>query len=288
MPYTVSFSFQKFIENISLTGDHQETANTRKDRIVSLLSNTFTILDAFPTGSIPRWTALKSRADLDVMFVLHWTKHIKGKSAKQVLQDIRDALGEYRTNVRKNGQAVTLHYESWPNVDIVPASKTLNNNGTVNYYNVPDMNSGKWLKSRPRRHAGAIDAKANECGHHFKPLIRMIKEWNQTHSDLMSSYHIEVLCLKIFSGVLSDYTWDVFQFFDCAATLVQSRLPYEGGYADDYLEDDDNREEVLSRIETARGRTRNAWYLTYGDRNDHEAAIGIWRQAFGNRFPAYG
>ena len=28
MPYTVPISFEKFVENISLTGDHKETADT--------------------------------------------------------------------------------------------------------------------------------------------------------------------------------------------------------------------------------------------------------------------
>jgi hypothetical protein len=287
MPYTVPVSFDKFIENISLTGDHQDVANTRKDRIVSLLGNTFEILDAFPTGSIPKGTALKGQADLDVMTVLHYGKHIKGKSPAQVLQDVRDALGEYRTNVRKNGQAVTLYYESWPNVDIVPVSRTVNDNGTVNHYNVPDMNTGTWLPSRPRRHATAINEKATECGKRFKPLIRMVKQWNKEHSDLMESYHIEVLALNICSGELADYSWEVFHFFDEAVKLVQAPLPYEGGNADEYL-DYATRQEVLKRLRTAKDRASDAWYLTYNGQSDHERAIEIWRQIFGSKFPAYG
>jgi Nucleotidyltransferase domain. len=288
MSYTVASSFDKFVENISLTGDRKETAAARKDRIISLLSNSFTILDAFATGSIPRGTALKTQADLDVMIVVHWTKHIKDKSPEKVLQEVRDALGEYRTNVRKNGQAVTLHYQSWPNVDIVPVSRAKNKNGSVSHYDVPNMHTGRWLESRPRRHANAIDAKAVQCGNRFKPLIRMIKQWNKAHSELMTSYHIEVLCLSIFDSGLSDYSWDVFQFFDQAATLAQSPLPYEGGYADDYLDDHDSREEVLTRLETARHRAGDAWYLTYNGRNQHESAIEIWKQIFGEKFPAYG
>jgi len=176
MPYTVAISFDRFIENISLTGDHRETATARKDRIVSLLENTFTILDSFSSGSIPRHTALKGHADLDVIVVLHWTKHIKGKTPEQVLQEVRDALGEYRTNVRKNGQAVTLHYDSWPNVDIVPVSVTYNDDKSVNHYNVPDMNTEKWLTSRPRKHSHAIAGKASLCGPEFLHIVRMIKQ----------------------------------------------------------------------------------------------------------------
>jgi hypothetical protein len=287
MPYTVPYSFDKFLENISLTGNHAEIANARKDRIVGLLNNDFTILDSFPFGSLSQGTALKGYADLDMMVVLHWTKHIKGNSPQTVLQNVRDSLGEYITNVRKNGQAVTLHYKTWPDVDIVPVSRSINNDGTTNHYSVPDANTGDWLPSRPRKHSNQLDAKSAECGETLKPLIRMIKEWNRLHSALMASFHLEVLALKIFSGQLGDYPWSVFTFFRDAAELAKLPLFYELGNVDEYL-DDKSRKEVVKRLETARDLARDGWYLTYDGRGLHEEAIGKWIQLFGNRFPAYG
>jgi hypothetical protein len=288
MPYTIPVSFDRFVDNISLSGDHHNTATARKDRIVSLLKGDFEILEAFATGSIPRLTALKAHADLDVIVVLHYGKHIEGRLPSQVLQDVRDALGEYRTGVRKNGQAVTLHYDSWPDVDIVPVSRSVNSDGSVSHYNVPDMNTESWIVSRPRKHANNIVSKAKACGIRFRHIIRMAKHWNRTHSDLMTSYHIEALALQIFSDdELTDYAWEVFQFFDRAITLVTSSLWYEGAYADAYL-DYDTRQEVLKRLTTARDRARSAWHKTYGTNNDVEGAVTIWRQIFGDKFPAYG
>lgn len=287
MPYTVSVSFDKFVENISLTGDHREIANNRKERIVSLLENDFTILDSFATGSIPRYTALKGVADLDVMVVLHFGKHIDKKTPAQVLQAVRDSLGAYRTNVRKNGQAVTLHYESWPDVDIVPVSRTVNDAGTVSHYNVPDMNTGNWLISRPRKHSSDLDAKASICGSQFRQIIRMIKQWNKSHSELLESYHIEVMALKTFNSSITDFSWAVFQYFDNAAKLAASSLYHEGDYVDDYL-DWQTRPEVVKRLETARDKARDAWYETYNGRGNHKKAIETWRQIFGDKFPAYG
>ncbi|MFL6261418.1 MAG: nucleotidyltransferase [Thermoanaerobaculia bacterium] len=287
MPYTVPVSFDKFIENISLTGDHHSTAEARRGRIVSLLGNIFTIVDSFATGSIPRKTALKTHSDLDVFVVLHYEKHIKGKSPKAVLQSVRDALGEYRTNVRKNGQAVTLYYESWPNVDIVPVSGVVNYDKSISHYEVPDMNSGKWLTSRPRKHADAIDAKDLELGSKFKPLLRMAKEWNLAHSDWMQSYHLEVIGLRGTTWLGGEWPWLLFKFFEAAAKLASSYLWYEDGFADDYL-DYSSRSEVVKRLEIARDKAREAWYYTYEGRSEHEKAIQIWRQIFGNRFPAYG
>jgi len=287
MPYTVPVSFDKFRENIELTGDHRDTANRRKDDMVSSLKNDFTVLDAFPSGSIPRYTAVKGYADLDVIVVLHYGKHIKNKRPSQVLQDVRDSLSEYKTNVRKNGQAVTLHYKTWPSVDIVPVSRTTNSDDSVNHYNVPDMNNETWIESRPRKHSTAMSDKNKVCGESFKRIVKMIKWWNHQHSSFLQSFHIEVIALKALNGKLSDYPWDVFQYFEKAAELVKSPLWHEGDYIDNYL-DYTKREEAVKRLETARDKSREAWGYTYGDSDDHEKAINLWRQIFGDKFPAYG
>lgn len=287
MPYTVPVSFDKFRENIELTGNHRDIANKRRDRIVSSLENDFSILEAFPSGSIPRYTAVTGYADLDVIVVLHYGKHIKNKKPSQVLQNVRDALAEYETNVRKNGQAVTLHYKTWPNVDIVPVSRATNSDGSVNHYNVPNMNDETWIKSRPKKHSTEMSEKNKVCGESFKRIVKMIKWWNHQHSSLLQSFHIEVIALNVFNNTLSDYSWDVFQYFDKAVEIVKSRLWHEGDYIDDYL-DYEKRQEAIKRLETARDKARNAWSYTYGDKDDHENAINLWRQIFGDKFPSYG
>lgn len=287
MPYTVAVSFDRFFENINLSGDHHDIARARRDRLVSLLEKHFTILEAFPTGSIPRFTAVTGHADLDIMVALHYGKHIENKTPAQVLQSVRDALSEYRTNVRKNGQAVTLGYETWPDVDVVPVSRSVNESGATTHYNVPDMNRGVWIESRPKTHSNAITAKNTLCGASFKKLVKMIKWWNHQHSSLLQSYHIEVMALKICSGPLNDFSWDVYCYFKEAATLAESYLWHDGSFADDYL-DWQSRPEVVKRLCTARDKALSAWHATYGTNDDHKTAIGLWKQIFGDKFPAYG
>jgi hypothetical protein len=287
MPYTVAVSFNTFYDNINLSGDHRETSNARRDNIVKTLGKTFDIIEAFSAGSIPKYTALKDHADLDVIVALNWTKHIKDKTPTQVLQTVRDALAEWRTGARKNGQAVTLHYKTWPNVDIVPVSRTVNDDGSVSHYNVPDSNTDIWIQSRPKKHAAAIEAKSSECGYNFRRIIKMIKHWNRIHSDYLQSYHIEVLALNVFSGNLDDTPWHVFKFFSDARKFLEGPLWYDTGFADDYMSWSD-RQETLKRFDSAIEKSRDAWFKTYSGNNDEQGATETWQQIFGSKFPNYG
>jgi hypothetical protein len=286
MAKIVQAAFNQFFDTINLNGDYREIANQRRDHLIELLGNKFHVIEAFSSGSIPKFTALQEHADLDIMLVLHYGKHAFGKTPTQVLQTVRDALA-YKTTVRKNGQAVTLHYTSWPSVDVVPVYYVHNGDNQVIHYCVPDEHTNSWINSNPKTHAKAIQDKASECGENFRRIIKFAKHWNKGHSDYLQSYHIEVLALKIFTGTLQDITWDTFSFFDQAIPLLGSPIWSEWGYTDDYLSAND-RNEVIKRFNTARTVARSAWYHTYNGRSDHAKGIGMWQQIFGEKFPVYG
>ncbi len=270
MALTVSAAFDAFHGAINLGGDHREVANSRKETLLGYLKKSFDVLDAFAIGSIPKYTALKGDADLDIMVVLHYTKHIKDKTPKQLLQDVQTALAEYRTNVRKNGQAVTLYYQTWPFVDVVPVARHDNSDGTVSHYILPNANNGTWLSSRPKHFAEAIEKRSTDSGYNFRRIIKMIKVWNNSHSCYLSSYHIEVLALQVLTGNLDDTPWQVSQFFEKSRPLLASSLYYDVGYVDGYLSYTD-RTEVLKRFDRAKEQSLEAWYLGYQSPSNTEA-----------------
>lgn len=287
MSYTVETAFDRFFDSINLNVDARETSRNRKDAIVHILSKNFAILEAFAIGSIPKFTAIKNDSDLDIMVVLSYGKHIKNKTALQLLQHIRDVLSDHRTNVRKNGQAVTLHYTTWPKVDIVPACRVVNDNGTISYYEIPNINNNSWIKTNPKLHASNIENKAGACGKNFRRIIKFIKYWNLCHGDYLQSYHIEVLALKIFSDINLDETaWYIFQFFQKAKDLLIAPLYYINDYADSYLSISD-RQKVIKLFESTINKSSAAWYCTY-EKSDHVQAITTWKQVFGKDFPSYG
>lgn len=287
MAYTVNYSFTEFYNSINLDGDKRDIANSRKDHIQELLSKNLDIIESFASGSIPRFTALKNHSDVDVIVALNYSKHIENKTPTQVLQNVRDVLGGYKTSVRKNGQAVTLYYKSWPNVDVVPVARVVDSQGNIIHYKVPNENNDTWIISKPKAHSKNIESKATECGCNFRQIIKMIKWWNLTHGDYLQSYHIEVLALKVFSGNIDDTPWNVFQFFKNARSLLTNSLWHDVGYVDDYLSYSD-RQEILKRFDYAIEKSKDAWYQTYGNSNNPEKAITLWRHIFGDQFPTYG
>lgn len=286
MAFTVQAAFNQFYNEINLSGDHRTIADSRRDHLIELLGNKFDVVDAFSSGSIPKYTALHGHADLDIMLVLHYGKHMMDKKPSEALQAIRDAIG-YKTTVRKNGQAVTLHYTTFPKVDIVPVYYVHYGDSNPQYYCVPDANTETWIDSNPKAHSTAIQRKATECGENFRKIIKMAKHWNKSHSDYLQSYHIEVLVQKVFEGNLVDLPWNMFMFFENSIPLLKTSLWHDWGYVDNYLSIAD-RQEVLTRFTTACDLARTAWYHTYSDKNDHLTAITYWRRIFGDKFPIYG
>ena len=279
MPFTLPIAFDQFLENISLKGSHTATAESRRDRLVTLLGNAFTILDTIPTGSIIHDTALRGHADLDIIVVFHYGRHVQGKTPEQLLEDVREALAGKSTMVKKNGQAVTLYYSTWPNVDIVPASRVDNADGTVNHYSIPDMTHNRWLQAYPRAHDQAMAAASDRR----KQLIRMLKSWNRAHSELMSSFHLEVLVMSL-PDVTLEWPSEIHYFFNKATEILDAPLYYPRGTAnrvDDYLSALD-RIFVKDRLERARDRAFSAYHASA------EEAMRLYRIIFGDDFPAYG
>ncbi len=203
----------------------------------------------------------------------------------QILQDVRDALGKHRNQVRKNGQAVTLYYESWPNVDIVPVWQSADYLGNVTHYNVPNAVMGTWIESTPKTHTADIESRARICGSNFRKVIKMMKYWNASHGEYLQSYHIEVMALKTFTSEMSDLPWDLYSFFKSCNALIATQLWHSRGFADAYLNYSD-REEAKKRLAAAESKALSAWHAGY--KNNNADAIVNWKRLFRDSFPPYG
>ena len=115
MAYTIEGAFNAYYEQINLNGDYRALAASRKEHLIGMLEQKLHVVAAFASGSIPKYTALSNHADLDIFVVLHFSLHCSGKSPSEVLTLVREVL-ENKPSVRRNGQAVTLKYTTFPDV----------------------------------------------------------------------------------------------------------------------------------------------------------------------------
>ncbi len=284
MPYTAAYAFDLFYAAINLSGDHRGAANARKDWIVRRLSLSMDVVEARAIGSIPRYTALAGHADLDVLVALHYGRHIKGRSPATVLANVKRALGTGAGAYRRNGQAVTVTFQSWPNVDVVPAARVAED-GEVTHFEIPDMGRGVWLRTNPDVHAAKMRAAAAERGPGFRQAITMIKHWNRRQDIRLQSYHAEVIALQT-QCEWDEPGWAIVQWFETASGATHWCWDGEAD-ASAYLSRD-RAAKAAVRLTECRSLATRAWAMTYGGDSDDKAAIGLWRSLFGMQFPAYG
>ncbi|WP_423368601.1 SMODS domain-containing nucleotidyltransferase [Burkholderia sp. LMG 32019] len=287
MTYTVDGAFSDFYQTINLPGDFRALAAIRRNHIVGLLGKRFDVIDSFAGGSIPKFTALK-KADLDIFVVLHFRKHCYNKLPSEVLLAVRQALNA-KPSVRRNGQAVTLKYTSFPDVDVVPVFFTSHDGmryDEAQFLNVPDMNTETWIKSRPKDHVDAIDAQAVSCGQNFRKAVKILKHWNAHHGHLLRNYYIECVALQqLAPGDLATLPQALANFFRVLSSTVLSPYYYRGDQVDDYVTLE-NRLILYRKLVQARDAANTAWLM--GVLGAADQAISQWRSIFWSQFPSYG
>ncbi|MCV7250847.1 nucleotidyltransferase [Mycobacterium hackensackense] len=284
MAWTTEGAFDIFYGEINLPGEHHGIANTRRDWVLQRLKNTgIDVIEAVPFGSIPRYTALKEHADVDVLAVLHHAKHIKDRKPSEVLLNVKNALGTGQAGKgRRNGQAVTVTFQTWPSIDVVPASR-IANDGVVTGYKIPDMNREVWLPTNPPQHSREMSAAVTARGSRFRRVITMLKHWNRRQPVKLQSYHLEVIALKLATS-WTDYSWPIYQWFQSAQTLTHFCWHADQDITD-YLTWQ-QAETINEQLRAAEQTANTAWYKHYSGQPDQ--AIPLWKSVFGQKFPAYG
>jgi hypothetical protein len=284
MAWTTEGAFEVFYSSINLPGEHRSTANGRREWVIQRLrSGGMNVLEAITMGSIPKYTALKGHADVDVMAVLHYGNHIENQRPSQVLSAVKNALnlGAAGT-LRRNGQAVTVTFQSWPKVDVVPASR-LASNGVITGYNIPDMTREKWLHTNPPQHAQDMASASTERGPNFRRVIKMIKHWNRRQATKLQSYHIEVIALQM-DVSWTDHGYPIMKWFEAAQTACDW-LWHAGSDVSGYLSWN-SAQKVKGQLAVAERSARSAWMESI--RNQDRLAISGWKSVFGQSFPSYG
>lgn len=291
MALTTATAFDEFKEKLRLTDTQRETVKSRQSKTAEYLGAAFPSSSDLPLqatylmGSAGRDTIIRPLDDIDVLAIFTNKDNIFDRlyryDSQKFLYRVRDALNEYQVEVvGARGQAVRLFYKAAPHVDIAPVFKWSGGG-----YALPN-GSGGWLTTDPYAHHSWIAQRQKDLSYRLKPMVRMLKRWNNIHSKYFKGFHLEVVAATVFSSLGGDSRDACEKFFQWAQYNLTVMDPAgHGGDLSSYLTLT-ARTALLMNLESARERAAKANAAEAS--GDHKEAIRLWRIIFGNEFPSYG
>jgi hypothetical protein len=204
---SVNDAFYKFRSRLETTNTENQSASSRQQRIRQQLdaASTIHIEQDFLTGAYRRHTKTKPLRDVDIMIVLKDTEYL-GRHPHDVLETVRAILAPHYGDGRVccDRRAVRVDFgvavvddvsDEVVSFDVVPAFA----NG--DHYLIPDDMTGEWIHTNPKVHEDLASRANKEFADQWKPLIKMIKKWNQVQGHpIEPSFLIEVMALDLITG----------------------------------------------------------------------------------------
>jgi predicted nucleotidyltransferase len=295
---TVDDAFRKFKSRLELNDREQKNASARQTEVRDFLVTKFGIERSFLTGSYARYTKTKPLKDIDIFFVLKESeKPYRSKAPSVVIGDFYDALVEKygKSAVRKQSRSVNVDFgvviDAEDNtdyrvvsVDVVPAFASGDD------YEIPDTDTGKWIKTNPEIHARKATAAHQAFSNEWKGLVRMVKYWNNhpRHGEkpVKPSFLIEVMALQCLYGDWQGrFDYEIQGFFSTLADRVLDTWPDPAGLGPPISDGMDAARKQRSR-ELLMAASRDATVaIDHARRGRNGEALKAWRALFGPKFP---
>lgn len=183
------------------------------------------IKTSYLSGSYARDTAIAPLDDVDIIFVVNpqaWQSGLLSlpPSPETILRSFANAV-RYRypnSSIRTQRRSICLQLNHL-DIDVVPAIEA-DSSGQMIW--VPDAHTGKWIKSSPRAHSDAATQVNQASGGNFKPLVKLLKNWNSNLPSTANfkSFIVETMAARLFQKVgIPSLEKGLLLFFDFMAHL---------------------------------------------------------------------
>jgi hypothetical protein len=283
--------FTQFDHNLSLTPPQVEDGLTKRAGVVNCLNRYYygrasDVEQTFLIGSWGKGTAIRPPRDVDVYFALPVDVYYRfqnrlGNRQSALLQEVKAVLSETYpgTEMSGDGQIVLVGFESYA-VEVVPAFPLTNGR----YWICDTNNGGSYKETDPwaeLRHIEAVDKVNNN---NLRPLIRMLKAWQDWCSVPIKSFQLELLAAEFIAQSpwrLHDFFWFDWitrDFFAFLYYKANSLVAVPGTGETIFLGN-----EWQSRTESAYWRAVKA--CDHEGENEVEEAGDEWQKIFGYQIP---
>jgi len=285
-------AFKKFKSRLELRTAEQDNASKRQQEVRELIAKHFTIENDFLTGSYGRHTKTRPLKDVDIFFVLDKEKEKKYLTKPlDLLEDIRKVLapiyGKDKVEIGRRSVGIDFSIgaeeeDKILSIDVVPAFVS------GDHYQIPDNVLKDWVQTDPTIHADKATAANKAFDGEWKPMVKMIKKWNETQGKpIKPSFLIEVMAMQLlyppFSG---GYIYELKSFFATAADRIAEIWPDPAGLGAPVSDQMDTTwvNEARQKLIDAGKFIDQAIQLER--KGNQGGALRIWREnIFGDMFP---
>lgn len=295
---TIDEAFRKFKSRLELNDREQKNAADRHTEVREYIRSKFAIENDFLTGSYRRHTKTKPLKDIDIFFAMQPAeKHYRSKAASVVLEDYKAALVKKYGDeaVRRQSRSINVDFGVGVDaedrtdyrvlsVDVVPAFESGDN------YEIPDGDSGDWIKTNPKIHADkAIQAHQNYATE-WKGLVRMVKYWNNNpkHGEkpVKPSFLLEVMALEcLHGGWGGQFDRELQAFFATLADRISDIWPDPAGLGPPISKAMDSARIARARQALSMAASQCGVAINHVRNGRQGEALRVWRDVFGPMFP---
>lgn len=296
---TLDEAFRKFKSRLELNDREQKNASQRHTEVRGYLETKFAIERSFLTGSYARHTKTKPLKDIDIFFELEESERLyRNKTPSVVLTDFYNALVERYGNkaVRKQSRSVNLDFgvvaDADDNtdyrvisVDVVPAFATGDD------YEIPDDDSGKWIKTNPETHAEKATSAHQAFSNEWKGLVRMVKYWNNNpkhgvEKPVKPNFLIEVMALEcLYGGWQGRFDYELQGLFSTLADRVTDEWPDPAGLGPPISNSMNAAQKNRARELLLAASLEATLAINHARQGCNGEALKAWRALFGPKFP---
>lgn len=295
---TIDEAFRKFKHRLELNSKEQNNATERHTEVRGYIRTKFSIDRDFLTGSYARYTKTKPLKDIDIFFVMgDKERHYRDKAAGIVLDKHEEVLVEKygRKAIRRQSRSINVDFGVFVqedektdykilSVDVVPAFDC------SDAYEIPDGDTGRWIKTDPEIHAQKATAAHQAYSHEWKALVRMAKYWNNhaKHGEkpIKPSFLIEVMALDcLYGGWGGQFDREMQAFLATMADRIGETWSDPAGLGPPISNSMDPArvENARQALTSAAKQSSLAIDLVRKGRNGE--ALRVWRDLFGPMFP---
>jgi hypothetical protein len=290
---TVSEAFNIFKGELELPDRKQKQASDAQQAIRLEIAKHLHVPNSFLTGSYSRYTKIFPLNDEDVMLVRNENRVAlstdgRGVQPNQALDEVAEAVQKVygiRVTIKKQSRSVNVKLPGLDfGFDLTPAWLR-----TPDGYWIPDAegSNGSWIATNPDAHADLMTRANKQCNGMLKPIIKMVKHWSRNNNDdLIRSFHIELICAKIFS------TEEIINYQTGVATAVVHLSDYVGKLMMDPIYGQSRVDKVLSLEEHKKVLDRTVYdggnaieALRLENAGRDTEAVEKWKDVFISGFP---